>query len=160
MLLPIRQSFTKKPVKPPTPKADIRAERMSQQEDTEMEHMTFSFSSIPAPDTSSFRKSQATKVAHQYQTYTEAHLLSLTWQGAEPARLADVETLTTIFREKLNFSTETFSIPSMLSHMCLEARIEEFIDSFAGPQSLLVVYYNGHAKLEERLKTYTLFQDP
>lgn len=63
--------------------------------------------------------------------------------------LPELEDLDTCFREDFNFDTETFSIPSDNAHLELMLRVATMIKEHESPDTLFIVYYGGHAKIDE-----------
>ncbi len=73
----------------------------------------------------------------------------LHWKSDDLFVLPELEDLEKCFREHYNFGTDIFSIPSENPHLELMLRIGELVKQFEAEETLLVVYYAGHAKIDD-----------
>ncbi len=75
--------------------------------------------------------------------------------------LPELEDLEKTLREEYNFETDIFAIPSENSHLELMLRIGEIIKKHEGQDTLFVIYYGGHAKIDEsRQSTWCAYVAP
>lgn len=85
--------------------------------------------------------------------HTSVSVLMLRWEedtSAEP----DMVALEKVFRERYNYQTERWTIPTVLNpSVKLGVRMASFLDS-AGPDNLLIIYYAGHAYVGQDDKLY------
>ena len=61
----------------------------------------------------------------------------------------EVEGLERVFRDLYGFSTEIFFIPTQDSHLSLMGKALSFVAAHNDGDSLLVVYYGGHAMINK-----------
>ncbi|KAI0840557.1 hypothetical protein F5Y06DRAFT_243138 [Hypoxylon sp. FL0890] len=83
------------------------------------------------------------------QRYKKVHVLLLHWTCDDLFVLKELDDLEACFREEYNFQTETFSIPSDNSHLELMLKIGAMIKEHESHDTLFVVYYGGHARIDE-----------
>jgi hypothetical protein len=77
--------------------------------------------------------------------YAQAHVLLLSWQTDDLRVEGEIVGLQHVFRDRFNFQVESYQIPSLKPDKALKRRVLEFLD-FDGKDTLLVVYYGGHAR--------------
>ena len=83
------------------------------------------------------------------QRYTKVHALMLHWKSDDLFVLPELEDLEKCFREHYNFGTDIFSIPSENSHLELMLKIGDMVKQHESEETLFVVYYGGHARIDE-----------
>jgi hypothetical protein len=75
--------------------------------------------------------------------------LLLHWKSDDLFVLPELEDLRTCLGEDYGFETDTYAIPSDNSHLELMLKMASMIKDHEAPDSLLIVYYGGHAKIDE-----------
>ena len=83
------------------------------------------------------------------QRYTKVHALMLHWKSDDLFVLPELEDLEKCFRDHYNFGTDIFSIPSESSHLELMLKIGDMVKQHEAEETLFVVYYAGHARIDE-----------
>jgi len=83
------------------------------------------------------------------QRYTKVHAILLHWKCDDLFVLPELEDLESCFREDYSFETETFPIPSDNAHLELMLRIGAMIKEHESTETLFIVYYGGHAKIDD-----------
>jgi hypothetical protein len=83
------------------------------------------------------------------QRYTKVQALLLHWKSDDLFVLPELEDLEKCFRDHYNFSTDIFSIPSENSHLELMLKIGDLVKQHESDDTLFVVYYGGHARIDE-----------
>ncbi|KAG7290960.1 hypothetical protein NEMBOFW57_000966 [Staphylotrichum longicolle] len=83
------------------------------------------------------------------QRYTKVHALMLHWKSDDLFVLPELEDLEKCLREYYNFETDIFSIPSENSHLELMLKIGDMVKQHESDETLFVVYYAGHARIDE-----------
>ncbi|KAK4198144.1 pah7 homeobox protein encoded by the pah7 protein [Triangularia verruculosa] len=83
------------------------------------------------------------------QRYTKVHALMLHWKSDDLFVLPELEDLEKCFRDYYCFETDIFSIPSENSHLELMLKIGDMVKQYESEQTLFVVYYAGHARIDE-----------
>ncbi|KAL2270430.1 hypothetical protein VTJ83DRAFT_2614 [Remersonia thermophila] len=83
------------------------------------------------------------------QRYSKVHALMLHWQSDDLFVLPELEDLEKCFRKHYNFSTDIFAIPSENPHLELMLKIADMVKKYEAEETLFVVYYGGHAKIDE-----------
>lgn len=79
----------------------------------------------------------------QKSSYTKVSVLLLTWEDDNPAE-QDVAALETVLRERYNYRTDRWSIPTFSNpSIKLGVRVASFLEH-VGPDHLLIVYYAGY----------------
>lgn len=73
----------------------------------------------------------------------------LHWKSDDLFVLPELEDLEKCFRDHYCFETDIFSIPSENSHLELMLRIGDMVKQYESEQTLFVVYYGGHARIDE-----------
>ncbi len=63
--------------------------------------------------------------------------------------LPELVDLEACFQHHYNFETERFTIPSSNAHLDLMLKIGAMIKDHESTDTLLVVYYGGHARIDE-----------
>lgn len=75
--------------------------------------------------------------------------------------LPELEDLEVCLRENYNFETDVFAIPSDNPHLDLMLKIGDMIKKYESEDTLLVVYYGGHARIDEsRQSTWCATRQP
>ena len=77
------------------------------------------------------------------------HSLMLHWKSDDLFVLPELEDLEKCFREHYNYETDIFSIPSENAHLELMLKIGDLVKQHEADDTLLVVYYAGHARINE-----------
>ncbi|KAI1496699.1 hypothetical protein F5X99DRAFT_58051 [Biscogniauxia marginata] len=83
------------------------------------------------------------------QRYKKVYAILLHWECDDLFVLPELEDLEACFREHYNFETETFSIPSENAHLELMLKIGATIKANESNDTLIIVYYGGHARIDE-----------
>ncbi len=95
------------------------------------------------------------------QRYTKVKALLLHWKSDDLFVLPELEDLEKCMREDYGFDTDTFSIPSDNAHIDLMMRVGSLIKDFEAPNTLFIVYYGGHARIDEsRQSTWCATRSP
>ncbi|KAK4238566.1 hypothetical protein C8A03DRAFT_14968 [Achaetomium macrosporum] len=83
------------------------------------------------------------------QRYSKVHALMLHWKSDDLFVLPELEDLEKCLREHYNYETDIFSIPSENSHLELMLKIGDMVKQHESEDTLFVVYYGGHARIDE-----------
>ncbi|KAI1368463.1 hypothetical protein F5Y08DRAFT_265514 [Xylaria arbuscula] len=83
------------------------------------------------------------------QRYRKVCVLLLHWEVDDLFVLPELEDLETCFQNDFNFETERFTIPSGNAHLELMLKIGAMIKDHESTDTLLIVYYGGHARIDE-----------
>ncbi|KAL7818469.1 hypothetical protein V8C26DRAFT_396352 [Trichoderma gracile] len=83
------------------------------------------------------------------QRYKTVQALLVHWGSDDLFVLPELEDLEKCLREDYAFGTDIFSIPSENSHLELMMRIGQLIKDHESPDTLFIVYYGGHARIDE-----------
>ncbi|KAL7626210.1 hypothetical protein AAE478_002980 [Parahypoxylon ruwenzoriense] len=83
------------------------------------------------------------------QRYKKVHVLLLHWTCDDLFVLKELDDLEACLREEYNFETETFPIPSDNAHLDLMMKIGALIKEHESSDTLFIVYYGGHARIDE-----------
>ncbi|AEO68980.1 uncharacterized protein THITE_2118892 [Thermothielavioides terrestris NRRL 8126] len=73
----------------------------------------------------------------------------LHWGSDDLFVLPELEDLEKCLREHYNYETDIFSIPSENSHLELMLKIGDMVKKHESEDTLLIVYYGGHARIDE-----------
>ncbi|KAI9167405.1 hypothetical protein HJFPF1_03532 [Paramyrothecium foliicola] len=94
------------------------------------------------------------------QRYTKVQALLLHWGSDDLFVLPELEDLERCLREDYFFGTDIFAIPSENSHLELMMRVGQLIKEHENPDTLFIVYYGGHARIDEsRQSTWCATRD-
>ncbi|TVY87185.1 Cyclic pyranopterin monophosphate synthase [Lachnellula willkommii] len=92
-----------------------------------------------------FTSQQRSKI----RRYKEVHVILFHWQEDDMGVLYDMQTLAGLFNDTYRSSSvETHLIPSKNPYSFVERALDNFKRAHSHPESLLIVYYNGHGYLE------------
>ncbi|KAH6604243.1 hypothetical protein Trco_007689 [Trichoderma cornu-damae] len=83
------------------------------------------------------------------QRYKNVQALLVHWGSDDLFVLPELEDLEKCLREDYAFGTDIFSIPSENSHLELMMRIGQLIKDHESPDTLFIVYYGGHARIDD-----------
>lgn len=83
------------------------------------------------------------------QRYKNVQVLLLHWKTDDLFVLPELEDLEACFREDYGFNTDVFAIPSDNPHLELMMRIGSLVKDHESEDTLFVIYYGGHAKIDE-----------
>ncbi|KAI1156002.1 hypothetical protein F4825DRAFT_362728 [Nemania diffusa] len=83
------------------------------------------------------------------QRYRKVYVLLLHWDEDDLFVLPELEDLETCFQQDYNFETERFTIPSSNAHLDLMLKIGAMIKDHESTDTLLVIYYGGHARIDD-----------
>ncbi|OTB06884.1 hypothetical protein M426DRAFT_318600 [Hypoxylon sp. CI-4A] len=83
------------------------------------------------------------------QRYKKVHALLLHWTCDDLFVLKELDDLEAVFREDYSYQTETFPIPSDNAHLELMLKIGAMIKEHESNDTLFIVYYGGHARIDE-----------
>ncbi|GFP59440.1 hypothetical protein TASIC1_0013013600 [Trichoderma asperellum] len=93
--------------------------------------------------------------------YKNVQSLLMHWGSDDLFVLPELEDLGKCLRDDYAFGTEIYSIPSENSHLELMMRIGQLIRDHESPDTLFIVYYGGHARIDEsRQSTWCATRDP
>ena len=80
----------------------------------------------------------------QKSAYSNVSVLLLKWEGEDDAEEQDTETLEQVLRDRYNYRTEKWAIPTVPNaNIKLGVRISAFLEK-AAPDHLLIVHYAGY----------------
>lgn len=83
------------------------------------------------------------------------------WGSDDLFVLPELEDLERCLRDDYAFETDKFAIPSENSHLELMMRLGQLIKEHESPDTLFVVYYGGHARIDEsRQSTWCATREP
>ncbi|KAI0389999.1 hypothetical protein F5Y17DRAFT_462218, partial [Xylariaceae sp. FL0594] len=85
----------------------------------------------------------------ELQRYKKTHALLLCWDSDDLFVRPELEDLEACFQYGYNFDTERFTIPSDNAHLDLTLKIGAMIKEHESNDTLLIVYYGGHARIDE-----------
>ncbi|KAK1674556.1 hypothetical protein BDP55DRAFT_666844 [Colletotrichum godetiae] len=95
------------------------------------------------------------------QRYSKVQALLLHWGCDDLFVLPELEDLERCLREDYAFDTEIFPIPSENSHLELMMQIGKLIKDHEAQDTLFLVYYGGHARIDEsRQSTWCATRHP
>ncbi|KAF6809993.1 hypothetical protein CSOJ01_06604 [Colletotrichum sojae] len=95
------------------------------------------------------------------QRYKKVQALLLHWGSDDLFVLPELEDLERCLREDYAFNTEIFPIPSENSHLELMMQVGKLIKDHEAQDTLFVVYYGGHARIDEsRQSTWCATRHP
>ncbi|KAL2283607.1 hypothetical protein FJTKL_09910 [Diaporthe vaccinii] len=83
------------------------------------------------------------------QRYKNVQVLLLHWKTDDLFVLPELEDLATCFSGDYGFNTDIFAIPSDNPHLDLMLKVGALIKEHESDDTLFVVYYGGHAKIDE-----------
>ncbi|KAF5001263.1 hypothetical protein FDECE_11017 [Fusarium decemcellulare] len=81
--------------------------------------------------------------------YSNVQALLLHWNSDDLFVIPELEDLEKCLSEDYGFNTNIFAIPSENSHLELMMRIGQLIKDHESQDTLFVVYYGGHARIDE-----------
>ncbi|KAH0537356.1 hypothetical protein FGG08_005835 [Glutinoglossum americanum] len=82
--------------------------------------------------------------------YKNVNALFLTWKEDDLKCLEkEVIKLQCLFREKFNYTTRNYQIPSQKSGTSLQLELARFVNDNDSPENLIIVYYGGHGVVDE-----------
>ncbi|KAG5762639.1 hypothetical protein H9Q72_009250 [Fusarium xylarioides] len=81
--------------------------------------------------------------------YSKVQALLLHWNSDDLFVIPELEDLEKCLSEDYGFNTDIFAIPSENSHLELMMRIGQLIKDHEFQDTLFVVYYGGHARIDE-----------
>ncbi|EGX89253.1 Rhodanese-like protein [Cordyceps militaris CM01] len=95
------------------------------------------------------------------QRYKKVEALLLHWGSDDLFVLPELEDLQKCLSEDYAFDTDIFAIPSENSHLELMMRVGQLIKEHESPDTLFLVYYGGHARIDEsRQSTWCATREP
>ncbi|KAM5345466.1 hypothetical protein ACJ41O_011328 [Fusarium nematophilum] len=95
------------------------------------------------------------------QRYSSVQALLLHWNSDDLFVIPELEDLEKCLSEDYGFNTDIFAIPSENSHLELMMRIGQLIKDRESTDTLFVVYYGGHARIDEsRQSTWCATREP
>ncbi|KAI1131628.1 hypothetical protein F5Y10DRAFT_53224 [Nemania abortiva] len=83
------------------------------------------------------------------QRYRKVYVLLLHWDSDDLFVLPELEDLEICLQQDYNFETERFTIPSSNAHLDLMLKIGAMIKDHESTDTLLIVYYGGHARIDD-----------
>jgi hypothetical protein len=81
--------------------------------------------------------------------YSRVHVLMLFWENDDLNVAREIRELEDIFIKSYHYSVETWKIPHEKPTTRLQQRMAKFLE-YDGSESLLIVYYAGHAIQDEQ----------
>jgi hypothetical protein len=107
-----------------------------------------------APDIKSVAKRLQAAVEEAWPTrgqsrYTQAHVLTLSWEDDDLGVLLEIRQIETIFQTSYRYAVHSWKIPTEKPATRLQLRLADFL-KHDGPETLLIVYYAGHAIQDEQ----------
>lgn len=81
--------------------------------------------------------------------YTEVHVLMLYWKDDDLGVASEIRDLASIFIKTFHYLVESWEIPSEKPTRCIQERMNKFL-KYDSLESLLIVYYAGHAIQNEQ----------
>ncbi|KAG8668804.1 hypothetical protein FPOAC2_08109 [Fusarium poae] len=81
--------------------------------------------------------------------YNNVQVLLLHWNSDDLFVIPELEDLEKCLSEDYGFNTDIFAIPSENAHLELMMRIGQLIRDHESQDTLFVVYYGGHARIDE-----------
>ncbi|KAK0710922.1 hypothetical protein B0H67DRAFT_268862 [Lasiosphaeris hirsuta] len=95
------------------------------------------------------------------QRYTKVQALMLHWKCDDLFVLPELEDLEKCLREYYSYETDIFAIPSENAHLELMLKIGDMVKKHESEDTLFVVYYGGHARIDEsRQSTWCATRHP
>ncbi|KAI8949932.1 hypothetical protein F4801DRAFT_371171 [Xylaria longipes] len=95
------------------------------------------------------------------QRYRKVYVLLLHWDSDDLFVLPELEDLEACLQQDYNFETERFTIPSSNAHLDLMLKIGAMIKDHESTDTLLIVYYGGHARIDDaRQSTWCASRNP
>ncbi|KAF7542586.1 hypothetical protein G7Z17_g11446 [Cylindrodendrum hubeiense] len=95
------------------------------------------------------------------QRYSKVQALLLHWNSDDLFVIPELEDLEKCLSEDFGFNTEIFGIPSENSHLELMLKIGQLIKDHESTNTLFLVYYGGHARIDEsRQSTWCATREP
>lgn len=83
----------------------------------------------------------------RFSGYSRAAVLMLSWEDGDINNESkEFKRLGKVFREEFHYEVHEWQIPWKKTAIRLVARVHEFVASHDGPNSLLIIYYAGHAR--------------
>ncbi|KFY76045.1 hypothetical protein V499_04130 [Pseudogymnoascus sp. VKM F-103] len=92
--------------------------------------------------------------------YSKAHVLLISWVDDDLGVLRELQDLETVFTNSFNYDVETWGIPRDKSQRRLQERVTQFVNDYEGNDSLLILYYAGHAIRANGGPVWTARQNP
>ncbi|KAH7144013.1 hypothetical protein EDB81DRAFT_935488 [Dactylonectria macrodidyma] len=83
------------------------------------------------------------------QRYSKVQALLLHWNSDDLFVIPELEDLEKCLSEDYGFNTDIFGIPSENSHLELMLKIGQLIKDHESTDTLFLVYYGGHARIDE-----------
>lgn len=77
--------------------------------------------------------------------YSNVHVLLISWVDDDLGVIRELQDLETVFTNSFNYDVETWGIPRDMSKRRLQKRVAQFADDYEGYDTLLILYYAGHA---------------
>ena len=78
------------------------------------------------------------------QRYVAVNVLLLSWEDDDIGCAAEIAELSRMFQESFNYAVWPYKIPSQDPESSLNSTVFQFVASFGGEDSLIIVYYGGH----------------
>ena len=89
-------------------------------------------------------------------SYAAVYVLLLSWKEDNLGVATEIDQLNLLFRRGCGFQVERFLIPSEESDEAIAECLRDFVRRYQRSDSLLIVYYGGHGKLNDaRLALWT-----
>ena len=73
------------------------------------------------------------------------HVLLLSWEVDDLGVTSEIKRMRHVFEDRFNYTTQSYLIPSHKPDTALKRRILDFLEGFDNKNSLLILYYAGHA---------------
>jgi hypothetical protein len=76
--------------------------------------------------------------------YSKVQVLTLRWEDDDLGVITELKALGHVFADLYHYEVRTYSIPREKPDEALKRRVLDFLEH-DGPETLLIVYYAGHA---------------
>jgi hypothetical protein len=77
--------------------------------------------------------------------YSHVQVLLLSWEDDDLGVASEIKDLRHVFMDIYNYQVQTYEIPNLTPDKAVKRRIFDFLEH-DGEETLLIVYYAGHAK--------------
>ncbi len=84
--------------------------------------------------------------------YSQVHALSLRWESDDLGVVTESNNLQHVFEDLYHYHVQSFQIPDERPDTSLKRQILQFLEN-DGKDTLLIVYYAGHAKRSVQLNS-------
>ncbi|KAF4631579.1 hypothetical protein G7Y89_g6555 [Cudoniella acicularis] len=92
--------------------------------------------------------------------YKQVIAVLIQWGDDDLNVQPEIDRLRTIFEACYGFFTQRWKIPSASSHLKLMSMVLHFVEDYGSPDNLMIIYYCGHAEINDGCATWLCKQDP